>query len=268
MNNRARVSCIAVMSAVAVWTACAFCFASGEDADTIYLKSGGKIDCIITAETPSGVEAEMGAGTIVINRADIREIRRASPEGAAVLRDRWAKDRAELKAQEESFDDDRNRRLEAYEKWIGAKTAHRAPGRDKEEGEVGIVRDPGSHAILVNTVLDGKVKALLELDTGASLVILSRRIGDRLGIDLSSEPKKDVMDLHLVGGRTVKAKAIVLKSIAIEGVEEKDVLAAVVLEDGGPAGLKDGLLGRSFLGRFSIRIDMQKMTMSLKKLGR
>ena len=244
---------------------CFLCFASEEDADTIYLNTGGSINGIITRESASGVEAEIGVGTISINRADIKSIRHASAEALAELRNKWAQSRARLKAGEQSFEEGRSRRLKAYEDWVNEETRRKAR-EDGEEGEVKITHDPDSKAILVSAILDGEVKALLELDTGASLVILSKRIGDKLGIDMSSEAKNSVIELRLVGGQAVSARTVILKSVAIEGVEEKDVLGAVMLEDRGPFALKDGLLGRSFLGRFNIKLDMQKMKMVLQKL--
>ncbi|MCX5678445.1 MAG: retropepsin-like aspartic protease [Candidatus Omnitrophica bacterium] len=231
----------------------------------IYLNTGGSISGIITRESATGVEAEIGAGTIVINRADIKSMHHASAEALADLRDKWAEERSRLKLQEKSSEEDRGRRLKAYENWVNEEAKSKT-GKAREEGEVKVVRDPDSQAILVSAILDGEVKALLELDTGASLVILSKHIGDKLGVDMSSETKRNIVGLRLVGGQIVKARTVILKSIAIEGVEERDVLAAVMLEDAGPADLKDGLLGRSFLGRFNIRLDMQKMSMSLQKL--
>jgi clan AA aspartic protease (TIGR02281 family) len=245
--------------------ACLLSFASEEDADTIYLNTGGSISGIITRESAAGVEAEIGAGTIVINRADIKSMHHASAEALVELRNKWAEERSRLKAEEKSSEEDRGRRLKAYEDWVN-EGAKRKTGKAGEEGEVKVARDPDSQAILVSALLDGEVKALLELDTGASLVILSKRIGDKLGIDMSSETKKNIVGLRLVGGQIIKARTVMLKSITIEGVEEKDVLAAVMLEDAPEAGLKDELLGRSFLGRFNIKLDMQKMSMTLQKL--
>lgn len=240
-------------------------FASDGDADMIYLNTGGSINGIITRENETAVEAEIGAGTIVINRADIKDIHHASAKALAGLRNEWAKERSRLKSEEKNFEEDRSRRLKSYEDWVNEESL-RKTGRKREEGEVKVVRDPDSQAILVSAILNGEVKVLLELDTGASLVILSKRIGDKLGVDMSPENKKNIVGLRLVGGQIARARTVILKSIATEGIEEKNVLAAVMLEDTSGPDLKDGLLGRSFLGRFSIKLDMRKMSMVLQRL--
>ena len=85
-------------------------------------------------------------------------------------------------------------------------------------------------------------------------------------MDIDPNDKREIMELHLPGGRTVNAKAVILKSVSIGAVEEKDVLAAVLLEDVVDTGIKDGLLGQSFLNRFTIKIDLKIMKMYLEKL--
>ena len=232
--------------------------------DVISLKNGGNLSGVIVKEDARAVELSVGGGSVVINRSEIKTIHRAGPEALAQFKDSLEDRQDDLLSKEKALSDERDKRLKDYENW-SKQEALRKNNKRRSEGEVGIMRAPGSNAVLVETVLNGDVKAVLTLDTGADIVVLSKRIGEALGIDMSSDPGKDVKELRLAGGKTAKARMIVLKTVDIQGVEEKDVLAAVLLEDSG-SDFKDGLLGRSFLGRFNINIDLEKMRMSLKKL--
>ena len=99
--------------------------------------------------------------------------------------------------------------------------------------------------------LNNLIKARLVLDTGASLVVISKDIADRLGIDTKGAPYS--LKVVLADGRRVKAKAVILKSVKVGGAEVKNVSAAV-LENAQPTD-EDGLLGMSFLKNFTVKLD-------------
>lgn len=88
-------------------------------------------------------------------------------------------------------------------------------------------------------VNDTPVKFLV--DTGASLVALSKRDARRLGIDTDNLQRNT--EVRTAAGR-VKAATTVLEKITIDGVTVKNV-SAVVIEEG----LEHSLLGMSFLNR-------------------
>jgi len=79
------------------------------------------------------------------------------------------------------------------------------------------------------------------VDTGASLVALSKRDARRLGIDTDKLQRN--AEIRTAAGR-VKAATTVLDKITIDGVTVKNV-SAVVIEEG----LEHSLLGMSFLNR-------------------
>lgn len=246
----------------------AFLFAAEEDSDIVYLNNGGKVSGIISKEGTANIELETIAGTIAISRAGVKSVHHASPKALDALRDKWEGERLGLKAQEKTSAQEREDRLKAYGEWVKS-TADNSSGKEREASEVKIVRDPDSNAVLVGAVLNDDVKTVLVVDTGASIVVLSKSVGDKLGIDTSDTPGNaggDIVQLHLAGGQTVKGRIVILKSLSINGVEEHGIQAAVLLEEKGNIGFKDGLLGRSFLNRFSINIDAKKMTMTLQKL--
>lgn len=236
-----------------------------EGGDIVYFKNGGKVSGIILKEGPSGIQMETEAGTVSIGRADIKSVKRASPEDLLELRNRYDEKRRHLNSMKEGWDAERQKRLEDYAEWQ-KEVASRQELEALGGGEARILRDPDTKAVLVETVLNGGVKALLTVDTGADIVVLSKRVGDELGIDTETMKGNDVRDLRLAGGKTVKTRMFVLESLNVQGVEEHDVLAAVILGKDAYSGFKDGLLGRSFLGRFNITIDLKKMLMTFEKL--
>ena len=89
--------------------------------------------------------------------------------------------------------------------------------------------------------------------------------GEELGLDLS-DTVNNIATLQLAGGHRVAAKMVMLKSVRIKDIEVKNVLAGVLLDDGG-IGFKDGLLGMTFLNRFNLKIDLKNMKMALEKAG-
>jgi aspartyl protease family protein len=79
------------------------------------------------------------------------------------------------------------------------------------------------------------------VDTGASLVALSKRDARRLGINIDNLQRN--AEVRTAAGR-VKAATMVLEQIEIDGVTVKNV-SAVIIEEG----LEHSLLGMSFLNR-------------------
>lgn len=244
---------------------CHPCIASEENADTIYFNNGRSVSGIISKEDAKTVELETDGGSTVISRTGIKNIYHAPADKLAELRDKWEKRRANLKSEEKISEESRKARLKAYGDWV-EQSRRKAP-LAHEEGEIPIKRDPQSQSVLVDVILNGEIKALLVVDTGASIIVLTKSIGDKLGLDLSNDKGTDILELRLAGGRVVKAKGITLKSVRIAGIEEKDVSCAVLLDNKGTPDFKDGLLGRSFLNRFNIKLDSKNMKMFLQKLN-
>jgi clan AA aspartic protease (TIGR02281 family) len=103
--------------------------------------------------------------------------------------------------------------------------------------------------IVVEVLLNGIVKTNLMVDTGASIVVISKDIAEKLGID--TERKTASILLTLADGRKVPANPIILNSIKVGEVEVKNVEAAVLKE----TQEEQGLLGMSFLDNFIVKID-------------
>lgn len=107
--------------------------------------------------------------------------------------------------------------------------------------------------ILVNAVLNDRVKARMVFDTGANLVVITEELSEKLNQDLSS--REDVIRIHTFSG-VVEGKSLVIEKIDLEGVRKEKVQAVITLNNDGLGGF-DGLLGLSFWGDFKVTVDYQ-----------
>ncbi len=233
--------------------------------DTVYLKNGGSVEGIIEKEDEKSIEINMGFGTVTFSRAQIKKIEKSSPEDSYKMSAGWEAKRKELAEKEKEFAETRDKRFkDAYENWMEDESRK----KEIEEGaakNIQITKDPRSKSLMVEALLNEKVKAVLILDTGASLVVISRRIGEELGVDLS-DTKTNVMEMHLADGKRTPGKVVVLDSVRIQDVEVRQVKAVVMLEEVAHPGARDGLLGMSFLSRFNLKTDLKNMKMTLEKI--
>ncbi len=106
-------------------------------------------------------------------------------------------------------------------------------------------------SIVVEVLINDSTKANLVLDTGATLVVISKKVFNDLNIADSKKGEK--VDVKLADGRITKAIPLILDKLKIGKVEAVNVQAAVI-EDSLPTE-EDGLLGMSFLKNFIVRLD-------------
>lgn len=124
--------------------------------------------------------------------------------------------------------------------------------------EVDLVQILGGN-FMVDVVLNGKVKAHLMVDTGSSMVILSRDIGKKLGFSENSRtPKLPTM----TAGGMVWTPMTVLHTLRVGDAESEFVEAGFNDQIMG----MDGLLGMSFLGDFRMEMDRHRAKMKLSPL--
>ncbi|MFA5200224.1 MAG: TIGR02281 family clan AA aspartic protease [Candidatus Omnitrophota bacterium] len=210
-------------------------------ADTIYLKNGRAIEGIISKETESGISLDIGSGVLKFYKDQIENIERSSSEGARLIRQKWSNRQAA----------DQARALEILEK------------ADHEPKLVAINEQSGH--LIVETLLNKKVKVKLMLDTGASLIVLSNRAASGLRIPVSNDPR-DYLFLAMADGRKVGARRVILDSVNVQGSELRRVEAAVLLKEESNLLSADGLLGMSFLKKFSFKIDRKNNKLVLEKI--
>ena len=117
----------------------------------------------------------------------------------------------------------------------------------------------GSHWI-VTALLDGRVKARLLVDTGASMVVISRAIADQLGAEAV---KRGTAELSVADGRKTNADILELPSVEVGRSRADRVITAVM-----PDALEgiDGLLGMTFLNRFGFESDPKSGVFYLRRL--
>jgi aspartyl protease family protein len=109
--------------------------------------------------------------------------------------------------------------------------------------------DRSEEVILVNGVVNGTHSARFVLDTGASSVVLSRALADKLGV----APPSLATRVHVqTAGGVVDAYPARLDALDVEGARVHDLPVLVCDTMGQDV---DGLLGISFLSRFNVGID-------------
>jgi clan AA aspartic protease (TIGR02281 family) len=210
-------------------------------ADTIYLKNGRSIEGLVKKEDADFVELEISFGSMKFSRKQIERIASSSPEEAAAIRKEWAEEkiRAQVRAREAEL------RREYEPKQINM---------DKQSGHV-----------VVTTLLNNKVKANLVLDTGASLILLSRKVAVNLGAGVNGKGGTPI-ELIMADGRRENAKMIILDSVKVQDSEVRDVEAAILPDKESADMSEDGLLGMSFLKKFNFKIDQKNDKLILEKL--
>lgn len=214
--------------------------------DIVYLKNGRHIEGLIKKESEDNIVLDVGFGTVKFRRIEIEKIRYSDKKETREIQKDW---QAQKKLQ-------KKRRLER-EKELEEKRLR----KEFEPKEVGYLNE--KEHIVVNTLLNKKVKASFLLDTGATVVLLSNRIAKKLKISLRGS-NKDKIKVQTADGRMIDAKFIILDSVSVEGIEVKDVEAVVLLEEN-TMNVGDGLLGMSFLNRFNFQIDTVNKKLILKK---
>lgn len=108
-------------------------------------------------------------------------------------------------------------------------------------GTARIVRGSDGH-YWANAEIDGRAVRVL-VDTGASVVALTRQDAARLGLHLVAE---DFNAIISTAAGPVRAASVELPAVAVAGARVERVAALVV-----ESGLPHSLLGMSYLGRLS-----------------
>jgi clan AA aspartic protease (TIGR02281 family) len=208
-------------------------------ADVLYLSNGRKVEGLVKREDSEAIELNVGIGTLKFRRGEVIKIEKSSPEEGVALQEKWeTKKRSDRIKMEEA-------RLKEY----------------KEPKKVTVYSE-GGH-IVVKALLNRKAEAALLLDTGAALVVLYDSAAKRLGIDPNKAAQ--FVELRLADGRPAKAAYITLSSVKVENVEAEDVPAAVLTEAITRPGYEDGLLGMSFLNRFTFKVDYNSGKLILER---
>lgn len=131
-----------------------------------------------------------------------------------------------------------------------ARSSHRSSG---PSGEVRLGRAGDSH-FYADANVDGTDVRMM-VDSGASIVALTRADAEAIGINVDSLPEAGFAET--AGGR-VPVRPVMLDSIDIDGVEVRNVEAAVIDAD-----MPHSLLGQSFLAQLDA-VNVEGDTMTLR----
>lgn len=131
----------------------------------------------------------------------------------------------------------------------GWSSASSAPARS---GEVRLDRAGDSH-FYANADVDG-TQIRMMVDSGASVVALTRRDAEAIGIDVDRLP---IAGHAATAGGVVPMRPVMLSSIDVDGVEVRNVQAAVIDAD-----MPASLLGQSYLAKLdTVSIEGDRMTL-------
>lgn len=123
---------------------------------------------------------------------------------------------------------------------------------DKNGGEVRLERDGDSH-FYATTIINGTSVRML-VDSGASMIALTRSDAEAIGIDVDSLPEGGSAN---TAGGVVPIRPVELNSVGIDGLTVVGVQAAVIDAD-----MPTSLLGQSFLSRLqSVQVEGDTMTL-------
>ncbi len=114
---------------------------------------------------------------------------------------------------------------------------------------------------MAEVVFNNRVKAMLMVDTGASLVTISEKIAKKLGYRSNS---KSAQIPFTTAGGMVWMPMVALNTVQV-GDATVDMVEASVNNH---MGEMDGLLGMSFLGDYRVEMDTTGSQMILKPLGK
>ncbi|MEC7641257.1 MAG: retropepsin-like aspartic protease [Nitrospinota bacterium] len=135
--------------------------------------------------------------------------------------------------------------------------SHRKP--PPRESEFVIPLHPQGNQFFIDTRLNGQTQAKLLLDTGATTVVLSEKLAQKLGFNYFHTMPQ--VKAETAGG-TIWAPLLSLRKVRA-GVAVVEEVEAII----SPKLIKvDGLMGMTFLSQFKMKLDHASAVLTLKPL--
>lgn len=250
-------------------------------ADTIRLRNGNEMEGFVENEWADSYEVDLGFGTVVLSKSEVAEIVRSDAAGSQKIWNEWGarkKEETERRPTDEKMLAERR----AAEERLLAEVERRRSERD-EYGVKEVVAETQNGHFYVTVLLNGRVRAKLILDSGASAMALPKRVADSLEMDFSRLKKDRV---RLADGRIEETTVARLESVEVlsadpanpsdlrpTGIAARDVETFVlmrandVIVETADRVYKpdDGLLGMSFLKYFQIKLDYENRKIYFEK---
>ena len=134
------------------------------------------------------------------------------------------------------------------------------PAQRSEATKASIPFEKQGQVVVIEAMLNGKSRAKLVVDTGATYTMISAATAKELDIDPGRSQR--TLPFQTANG-VIQAPLASLESINVGGVEIRDLIAAI--HDIAPNSQVAGLLGLNFLSNFRMDIDTQKGLLHLEK---
>ena len=129
--------------------------------------------------------------------------------------------------------------------------------RSGDRESISVALRPFRGIWLAEAVINDQRPARFVVDTGATLCVLSPVLAEALGIE--PEPDARVVELQTLNGRA-SGRLVSIPALRVGEAEAKGVAAVILLV--GPE--VDGILGNSFLARFSVTLDAERGELHLR----
>ncbi|MBL7072073.1 MAG: retroviral-like aspartic protease family protein, partial [Candidatus Omnitrophica bacterium] len=121
---------------------------------------------------------------------------------------------------------------------------------------------PDGNHVIVDALINGRASARLMVDTGASIVIISKAVALRLGLEY--DDIQNEIDIVMADSSVSKARPVILDSVKVGDAKVEKVQAAII--ESADIGGVEGLLGMSFLSNFIIKFDSSRNELILERV--
>ena len=209
----------------------------------------------------NSISAQLNTGNSELKNlyAEQKKIDAALMQKANTYRTNFQVFKDALKKKQGSID---STEISADEASFFAEMSNRAVEMDNDFKKEIVGYTPEANQIVVDAVINDNVSVRLVVDTGASIVILSKEVAGRLGI--TEENTDAEIEITMANGATVNAQPVILKSIKVGDAEIENVEAAIL--ENNLIGGADGLLGMSFLNNFIVSVDTSSSKLILEQV--
>ncbi|MBF0594140.1 MAG: TIGR02281 family clan AA aspartic protease [Candidatus Omnitrophica bacterium] len=236
-------------------------------ADTLFLKNGRNIEGVIVNKDSDNISIDVGGGVVDFSQEEVRTITYASSDENEGLYVRFEKRKKKLEKEEAAAQAAREKSLEAWRQNSAHQDALKKEWQNEQhriDAATKVVPVTGYDGhLLIDASINAKASAVLVVDTGSPMVLLTSNFIEKLNFTLAD--LSNVHKITVLNGEHLAAY-VILRSVKVGDVEEANVPAMILLEkdEAAEKGFKDGLLGLSYLSRFHVTFDQTNTRLLLR----
>ena len=116
--------------------------------------------------------------------------------------------------------------------------------------------------IVVDAMINRSIMARMLVDTGASVIMITKELASRITHTSRSSP--EAVTIEGLGG-SIQGEFMMIPRLEIGNVARENIAAVVMKKGAGFKGPFDGLLGMNFLGDFELSIDYANSLIIMKE---